>query len=157
MKRILGYTLVLLAACAFPFTALSQEHPEHPTRHEHPKKTEKAKDYSTADLEKAIKKEVATRARDTDGIFKLKDVDKTWDLSLQRVHTDRLSKLNADTYFACVDMKDPDGKTIDVDFFLESADGQLEMTDITVHKIEGKPRYNWKEEDGFWKRVAVAE
>jgi len=29
------------------------------------------------------------------------------------------------------------------------------MTDTTVHKVEGKPRYNWKEEDGLWKRVAV--
>ena len=71
------------------------------------------------------------------------------------MHTERLSKLNADTYFACVDMKDPNGKVIDVDFFLKSNGDKLEMTDTTVHKIEGKPRYNWKEEDGFWKRVPV--
>ena len=80
---------------------------------------------------------------------------KTWDLKLDHVHTERLSKLNADTYFACVDMKDPNGKVIDVDFFLKSNGDKLEMTDTTVHKIEGKPRYNWKEEDGFWKRVPV--
>ncbi len=72
-----------------------------------------------------------------------------------RPHKDRLSKLSADTYFACVDMKDPAGKMIDVDCFLKSKNGRLEMTDTTVHKVEGKPRYDWKEEDGFWRRVPV--
>jgi hypothetical protein len=152
MKRRLSFYLVLVLTSLFPFSAtLAQEHPEHP------KKADKAKEFSTTDLENAIKADIAEKSKDTNGVFKLEDreLNKTWDLTLDRVHKDRLSKLSADTYFACVDMKDPNGKTIDVDFFLKSTDGKLEMTDTTVHKVEGKPRYNWKEEHGLWKRVPL--
>ncbi len=149
MKRRFSLFLNLLGAALFVLSpTLAQEHPEHPT-----KKAEK--EYSTADLEKAIKAEVAKKSEE--GAFKLYDPElkKTWSLKLDKVHTDRLSKLSADTYFACVDMTDADGKTIDVDFFLKSKDGKLEMSDTTVHKIEGKPRYNWEEKDGLWKRVPL--
>ena len=152
MNRRVLLPLVILAALFFPLSAtLAQEHPEHP------KNAQKAKEFSTPDLENAIKADIAEKSKDTNGVFKLNDPElkKTWDLTLDRVHKDRLSKLSAETYFACVDMKDPAGKTIDVDFFLRSKDGKLEMQDTTVHKVEGKPRYNWKEEDGFWKRVPV--
>ena len=159
MKRRLSFFLNLLGAALFALSpTLAQEHPEHPAKkQEPPKKTEKAKEYSTADLEKAIKAEVAEKSKETNGAFELYDPElkKTWSLKLDKVHTDRLSKLSEDTYFACVDMTDADGKTIDVDFFLKSKDGKLEMTDTTVHKIEGKPRYNWEEKDGLWKRVPV--
>ena len=149
MKRSVSFSLLLVAAFVFP--VLAQEHPEHPT------KGQKAKDFSVSDLEKTIQADIAEKSKDTGGIFMLSDpqMKKTWDLTLDHVHTDRLSKLSADTYFACVDMKDRGGKTVDVDFFLKAKDGKLEMTDTTVHKIEGKPRYNWKEEDGFWTRSAV--
>jgi hypothetical protein len=153
MKRRLSLFLTLAgAACVALSPILAQEHPEHPTKQQ-PKKAEK--EYSTADLEKAIKAEVARKSEN--GAFELYDPElkKTWSLKLDKVHTDRLSKLSADTYFACVDMKDENGQTIDVDFFLESKDGKLEMTDTTVHKIEGKARYKWEEKDGFWKRVPL--
>lgn len=147
MKRKLSIAFALISLLALP--ALAQEHPEHPAGTK--------KDFSVSDLEKAIQHDIAEKAKATDGVFKVHDpeLNKTWDLKLDHVHTERLSKLSADTYFACVDMKDPDGKVIDVDFFLKSNDDKLEMTDTTIHKIEGKPRYNWKEEDGFWKRVPV--
>ncbi|HUP63219.1 MAG TPA: hypothetical protein VNA69_22705 [Thermoanaerobaculia bacterium] len=154
MKRRLVLSVVLLVASLSPLsTTLAQEHPEHP------KKAEKAGEVNTTDLENAIKAEIAEKSKETDGVFKLNDPEpkKTWDLTLDRVHKDRLSKLSADTYFACVDMKDASGTTIDVDFFLKSKDGKLEMTDTTVHKVDGKPRYNWKEENGIWKRVPLSE
>lgn len=158
MKRRISLSLSLIGAAFFAVSPLlAQEHPEHPTKQEHPKKAEKAKEYSTADLERAIKSEVAKKSKKTKGAFALYDsqLEKTWRLKLDKVHTDRLSKISANTYFACVDMKDADGKTIDVDFFLKADDGKLEMTDITVHKIEGQPRYTWEEKDGFWKRVPL--
>jgi hypothetical protein len=154
MKRRLFFLVVLLVGSLSPLsTTLAQEHPEHP------EKAEKAREVNTTDLENAIKAEIAEKSKETDGVFRLNDPElkKTWDLTLDRVHKDRLSKLSADTYFACVDMKDVSGKTIDVDFFLESKDGKLEMTDTTVHKVDGKPRYNWKEENGIWKRVPLNE
>ncbi len=144
--------LVVLVVSFFPlFATVAQEHPEHP------KNAQKAKEFSATDLENAIKANIAAKSKGTNGVFKLYDpvLKKTWALTLDRVHKDRLSKLSADTYFACVDMKDRNGKTVDVDFFLKSKGGKLEMTDTTVHKVAGKPRYNWKEENGFWKRVPV--
>jgi hypothetical protein len=145
MKRKLSIAFALMSLLALP--VLAQEHPEHPSNTK--------KDFSVGDLEKAIKHDIAEKS--TDGVFKVHDPElkKTWDLKLDHVHTERLSKLSADTYFACVDMRDPQGKVIDVDFFLKSNGDKLEMTDTTIHKIEGKPRYNWKEEDGLWKRVPV--
>jgi len=159
MNRISLTLFSVLLLAALP--ALAQEHPEHPQsskKEEHPKKA-KAKEYSTADLEKAIKTEIAEQSKKTGGMFEVEDAEmqKTWRLTLDRVHTERLSKLSTDTYFACVDMKDADGTTIDVDFFLKSKDGKLEMTDTTVHKIAGNPRYNWEEKDGLWKRVPLKE
>jgi hypothetical protein len=147
MKRKLTIAFAVLSLLALNVAA--QEHPEHPNS------STKAKEFSVTDVEKKIKEDIAEKSKD--GVFKVKDPElhKTWDLKLDHVHTERLSKLNADTYFACVDMKDPNGKVIDVDFFLKSKGDKLEMTDTTIHKIEGKPRYNWKEEDGLWKRVPV--
>jgi hypothetical protein len=146
MKRNLSIVFAVLSLLAL--NVFAQEHPEHPNN-------TKVKNFSVTDLEKRIKEDIAEKSKD--GVFKVEDphLNKTWDLKLDHVHTERLSKLSADTYFACVDMKDPNGKVIDVDFFLKSNGDKLEMTDTTIHKIEGKPRYNWKEEDGFWKRVPV--
>ena len=149
MKRKLTIAIAVLSLLSL--RVIAQEHPEHPNS------STKAKQFSVTDLEKRIKEDIAEKSKANHGVFKVEDPElkKTWDLKLDHVHTERLSKLNADTYFACVDMKDPDGRVIDVDFFLKSDGDKLEMTDTTVHKIEGKPRYNWKEEDGFWKRVPV--
>ena len=80
---------------------------------------------------------------------------KTWLLKLDHVHRERLSRLDENTYFACTDFKSNDGHTVDVDFFMKDKDGKLAMSDATVHKIDGKARYNWEEKDGFWKRVPV--
>jgi len=147
MKQKLMIVFAALSLLALPVFA--QEHPEHPSN------GTKAKSFAVTDLEERIKEDIAEKSKD--GVFQVNDpvLNKTWDLKLDHVHTERLSKLNADTYFACVDMKDPEAKVIDVDFFLKSNGDKLEMTDTTIHKIEGKPRYNWKEEDGFWKRVPV--
>lgn len=149
MKRKLMIALAVLSLLSL--RVFAQEHPEHPSN------GSKAKTFSVTDLEKAIKDDIAEKSKANHGVLKVDDPElkKTWDLKLDHVHTERLSKLSPDTYFACVDMKDPDGKVIDVDFFLKSSGDKLVMTDTTVHKIEGKPRYNWKEEDGFWKRVPV--
>jgi hypothetical protein len=149
MKQKLSIAFAVVSLLAL--TAIAQEHPEHPNS------STKAKDFSVTDLEKRIKEDIAEKSKANNGVFKVEDPElkKTWDLKLDHVHTERLSKLSADTYFACVDMKDPNGRVIDVDFFLKSDGDKLEMSNTTIHKIEGKPRYNWKEEDGFWKRVPV--
>lgn len=155
--------LVLVALFAVMPVAVAQEHPEHPVRTDWDAIEQQAaprqRAWSARDLERAIKADVARRSKPAQGVFKLADpvLGTTWDLKLDKVHRERLTKISPDTYFACVDMKDPEGRVIDVDFFLKAKGRGLQMVGITVHKIDGKPRYDWKEEEGFWKRIPVEE
>jgi len=76
-------------------------------------------------------------------------------LDLVKVHDDRFSSLGGNKYFACVDMKGTDGKMYDIDFFMAVQESKLNITETSVHKINGKPLYNWKQEGGVWKKVKV--
>ncbi|OFV86144.1 MAG: hypothetical protein A2620_08000 [Acidobacteria bacterium RIFCSPHIGHO2_01_FULL_67_28] len=134
--------------------ARAQEHPK-----EHPKEHPTAKAISTADLEKAIRANIDEAAKANNGRFPAKDdvLNKTWQLTLVRVHTDKLTQLDASTYFACVDFKADDGTLVDVDFYFKDDAGQLKRTDTTVHKINGQPRYNYEKKGDFWVRVPVGQ
>ena len=145
MKRLVILAIAAVFACGY---ALAQEHPEHPSA----KKAEK-KGYTVDDLDKAIRAAIA--AKETNGVYQLKDGDKTWDLKLDKVHRERLARTDENTYFACTDFKSADDHTVDVDFFMKDDNGKLVMTDATLHKVDGKPRYNWKETNGYWERVPV--
>jgi hypothetical protein len=74
-------------------------------------------------------------------------------LDLVKVHDDRFSSLGGNKYFACVDMKGTDGRLYDIDFFMVLQPSKLSVTETSVHKINGKPLYNWKQEGGVWKKV----
>ena len=156
-----SHYLAVLAGALFLAASpgLAQEHPtgqEHPAKGEHPK-SEKAKSITTADLEKAIKARIGEKTKADGGVFKVEDkvLNKTWDLTLVKVHTDKLTPLSADTYFACTDFKAKDGTVVDVDFYLKNQDGKLVITDTTVHKINGKPRFNYVEKNGVWVREDI--
>jgi hypothetical protein len=86
-----------------------------------------------------------------------KDSGKTWTMKLDHVHRERLAQLDAKTYFACTDFKSSDGHTVDVDFFMKDDGKKLVMSDATIHKVDGKPRYNWQEKDGYWVRVPAGK
>ena len=127
------------------------EHPEHPQK----AKGEK-KQVSTAEISTGIKQNIETESKKgSDGKFHLKHEGQDLALNLVKVHDDRLSDLGDGKYFACVDMKATDGKIYDVDFFLAGDPGAMKVTDTALHKIEGKPLYNWKEENGKWHKVPV--
>jgi hypothetical protein len=74
-------------------------------------------------------------------------------LDLVTVHDDRLSNLGNGKYFACVDMKAADSTAYDIDFFLAGQPGAMKVTQTSVHKINGKPLYDWKEDKGVWRQV----
>ena len=95
-------------------------------------------------------------AKSTDKKFHIPYQRKELALDLVRVHDDRFSSLGGDKYFACVDMKGIDGKIYDIDFFMVLQPGKLTVTETSVHKINGKPLYNWKQEGGVWKKVTVS-
>jgi len=150
--------IIVVTAIALFFTPapvlFSQEHPEHPTKGagEHAKKQ-----VSTADISAGIKKNIeAETKKSSDSKFHVKHEGQDLALDLIRVHDDRLQDLGDGKYFACVDMKGADGKTYDIDFFLTGQPGKMKVTETSVHKIDGKPLYNWKEENGKWNKVPTA-
>jgi hypothetical protein len=132
----------------------AQEHPgEHPQ--EHPAGTKKS-GLSTNDLAEAIQNYVKREAALKGGFFLVYDkgADRTLTLTLERVHRERLSRVAADTYFACADFKSAEGKTYDLDVFMRGpSKDALEVTEISVHKEDGKERYNWVERNGVWSKV----
>jgi hypothetical protein len=112
---------------------------------------------SAADVSAGLKKYISNSARrSADRKFHVKHGGKDLPLDLIKVHDDRLSSLGGDKYFACVDMKGSDGKIYDIDFFMAVGARSLKITETSVHKINGRPLYNWKEERGVWKRVRVS-
>ena len=142
----------------------AQEHPEHPkksTEHpkegaDHAKKGGADKQVSTADISAGIKKNIdAESKKSAHGKFHVTYESQDLALDLIKVHDDRLSDLGGGKYFACVDMKGADGKTYDIDFFLTGQPGKMKVTETSVHKIDGKPLYNWKEENGKWHKVTT--
>jgi len=154
--------LIIAVAIALFFTPaatiFAQEHPEHPKKSaEHPKKGGGEKQVSTADISTGIKQNIdAESKKGSDGKFHVKYEGQDLALDLVRVHDDRLSDLGGGKYFACVDMKATDGKTYDIDFFLTGQPGKMKVTDTSVHKVDGKPLYDWKEENGTWHKVPAS-
>lgn len=146
MIRRITFAVAFFAA-AFVY---AQEHPEHPTE-----KHASKKGYTVDELAKAITTEIETAQQKNKGVYSMKDdkADKTWSMKLDHVHRERLARIDETTYFACTDFKSDDGHTVDVDFFMKDDGGKLAMSDATIHKVDGKPRYNWKEKDGYWVRV----
>src|SRR5437016_10860566 len=151
--------LIITVAIALFFTPAAlvsaAEHPEHP---EHPQKGKAGKkQVSKSDISAGIKKNIDTETKkSSDGKFHVNYQSQDLALDLIRVHDDRLSDLGGGKYFACVDMKAADGKVYDIDFFLTGPPGAMKVTDTTVHKIDGKPLYDWKEKDGKWQKVPAS-
>ena len=156
MKKVVPFAAVLVGLvylAALPARARGQQK-EHPKEHpEHPKSEKKV---STDDIDRAIRAYIGSVAKASGGRFAVKDdvLKKTWQLELVRVHKDRLQALADGSYFACVDFKAEDGTMLDVDFFLKKKGDDLPVTDTSVHKINGKARYNYEEKNGVWVRVA---
>ena len=144
---------LLVAASAVRVRA--QEHPEHPTN----KPKLETKGVSIPDLADAITDYVKKDAALKGGFFFVYDpVDKApLALTLDHVHTERLSRVGPDTYFACADFQAPDGKLYDLDVFMQGPEREsLQVTQVAVHKKAGAARYNWQEEGGVWKKMPVA-
>jgi hypothetical protein len=111
---------------------------------------------SMSDVSDGLKRFISDySAKSVDKKFHMPYQRKNLALDLIKVHDDRFSSLGGDKYFACVDMKGTDGKLYDIDFFMLVKPGKLTVTETAVHKINGKPLYNWKQEGAVWKKVKV--
>lgn len=105
-------------------------------------------------IARAIRRHIKQKQDKFGGWYPVKDekTGQTLQLSLTRVHDDKLSPVDEDTYFACVNMESKDGTPYDIDFFLERKDEDLRVTEYDIHKVGGEPRYTWEIEDGRWKK-----
>ncbi len=133
---------------------LSQEHPEHPKE-----KKKGGAAVTKEDLGDAITEYVKKDAQLKGGYFLVFDASakKPLALTLDKVHKDNLARVGENTYFACADFKTPEGKTYDLDVFMKGASkDQLTVTEVAVHKEDGKERYTWSEKDGTWSKKPVA-
>ena len=153
--------LIITVAIAVFFTPVAlvsaAEHPEHPTKGAAANKAGAEKRVSTADISAGIKSNIDAKSKKSpDAKFHVKYEAQDLALDLIKVHDDRLQDLGGGKYFACVDMKGTDAKTYDIDFFLTGKPGQMKVTETSVHKIDGKPIYNWKEENGTWQKVPAS-
>ncbi len=113
------------------------------------------KEVSQADISLGIKKDIVRKSRKSnDKKFHTEYKGKDLALDLIKVHGDGVSSLGKGKYFACVDMKAADGTNYDIDFFMTGKPGAMKVTETSVHKVNGKPLYNWKEEGGVWRKVS---
>ncbi len=150
---------MILGWCIVIGLSVSQEHPEHPKEHpsEHPEHpSEKTKNTITIEnLADALENYVNADSKLKGGYFLVLDdkTDAVLKLRLKKIHKDRLSGIGRDTYFACADFKADNGKVYDLDLFMSGkTQNDLNITEVTVHKEDGKARYSWYEKRGIWKR-----
>jgi len=133
--------------------AVAQEHPEHPEGSEHPEHPEHPSMEVTKDsLADAVDEWVAHHMEVFGGYFTVWDPkDETaLVLKLDKVHRERVSKLEEEVYFACADFKAKDGTVYDLDIFMAPHGENLMATEVKVHKKDGEARYTWHEKDGVW-------
>ncbi len=144
---------------------VAQEHPRPPQQSQSQQLPQTRTGAPQAAMTEATMSDVSDGLKKLISGYAAKSADKKFHMPYQRkdlaldlikVHDDRFSSLGGDKYFACVDMKGSDGKIYDIDFFMAVGARSLKITETSVHKINGKPLYNWKEENGIWKKVRVS-
>ena len=153
----------LLLAPVLPLFA--QEHPRPPQQSQSQQLPQTRPGAPQAAMTEATMSDVSAGLKEFISGYAAKSADKKFHMPYQRkdlaldlvkVHDDRFSGLGGNKYFACVDMKGTDGKMYDIDFLMAVQPGKLSVTQTSVHKINGKPLYNWKQEGSVWKKVPVS-
>ncbi|MFQ3212712.1 MAG: transglutaminase-like putative cysteine protease [Marivirga sp.] len=107
-------------------------------------------------VEAGIRANIAAKTKAGNGYFNFENDSVELSLKLVRVHTEYLSVLGANKFFACVDLATESGDVYDVDFFMNGTADNMEVTSTDVHKLNGKPFYTWKQaNDKTWFTVPV--
>lgn len=140
-RQLLPAVVAAVVAIGGATLAQAQEHPEHPTG------TTKAESAVTLeDVAQHIESYVKQGSKDSALKIEDKQAGKQLSLTLDRVHRERLSQVGPDIFFVCADFKSADGKTYDLDFFVQgtSKENLRVLPDKTsIHKENGKERYSW--------------
>jgi hypothetical protein len=102
---------------------------------------------SNEDIRTTMKNYVTAESKQT-GTFDMLDPEtgRIRKLSLIRVHQ-RVGK-TGDYYYSCADFKDTEtGELLDLDLDVEYKQGELSVVDVRIHKLNGKERYTYDEND----------
>jgi len=100
-------------------------------------------------VKKSIKDHVKRLSKATDGVFVIRDdqLGKEWRLKLDKIH-DPVRKFVRDgktVYFTCSDFRAADSADLlDIDFWMVEKDGELEVIDTKIHKLNGVPRFTYE-------------
>jgi len=129
--------------CFTPLKSLSQEHPG-----EHPGVIERIR---PQDVKDAIRDYIKGDMKLKGGYFLIWDskLSKVWRLNFSKLHKE-VRVLKDGTYFMCTDFKDVvKGTVLDIDFWLREDEetGELNVVDIKIHKVGGKPRFTYEGEE----------
>lgn len=115
--------------------------------------------WNKKNVEKELKTFIDREKEKQNGVFVVKDEVTHRDraLTLEKIHSDKIVKLNDGTSFVCADFKDTSGEKVDVDFFMiPTHSGSLDtIKRIQVHKIDGVARYTYLERNGEWIQTLV--
>lgn len=106
------------------------------------------------DIRSTMKTHVLKKSEET-GTFDVLDSETGMvrKLALVRVH-ERVGK-TGDYYYSCADFTDVNtGEMLDLDLDVEDKDGELSVVDARIHKLNGKERYTYDEDDN---RIPVPE
>lgn len=156
MKKIIAIIIALaLVVWVIPKSFAAEhggeEHKEHggAEHKEHggtaPQK--EAKKPSADDIRAAMKDYVMEKSKAT-GTFDITDPETgtVRHLSLERIH-ERVGK-TGNYYYSCADFKDTEsGDMLDLDLDVQEKDGKLSVVDVRIHKLNGKERYTYDEND----------
>lgn len=113
---------------------------------------------SVEDVEAGIRANIDQKVNDGNGFFNFSNDSLKLSLKLVRVHTEYLSVLRPNEFFACVDLATESGDVYDVDFFLKGEKDDMKITKTDIHKLNGKPYYTWKQKkDKSWHTVPVKQ
>ena len=148
---------ILFIMFVFSIVSAQGEHPTGSKKAEHPTATitpqiVQGKKITLQNLAQAIESFVEADIN-LRGSFLVIDptTNEVLKLNLEKVHKERLSHVGDDIYFACADFYAGNGKLYDLDIFLQGENtDDLTVTEISVHKEDGKARYGWLEENGIW-------
>ena len=152
-SRRIRWCFGLSAAVALVLSPATNSAAEHPAEHPQAESTGMTKETIAKAVGDYVQKETNLKG----GYFLVYDqvANKPLVLALDRVHKDRLSKVSEGVYFACADFKTPENRVYDRDIFMKQTESGFEVTEISIHKEEGKARYNWVEKGGIWTKKGL--
>jgi len=152
-RRFLTTAPLALLLIAPGRLAAQEKHPEHP------KESKEHLGLTKTDLAASIKAWVEKESAESGSWLKVEDPvqHKTLQLRLDKVHDDKLAQVKPNEYFACADFVEKDGTKYDIEIFMQGkTKDDLHNTEVSVHKVNGKERYTWFEENGVWKKKPAA-